>query len=80
MTWLTVRASYEGIVLEEFDREFRHPYYESVLDDSESIDPEAIVQAAMLIAQSLYNLATENTKEIHVLPVCMLVMTHVCGR
>ena len=69
MTWLTVHASYEGIVLAEFDRDFRNPYYESVLDNAENIDPEAIVQAAVLIAQSLYNLATENAGEIPVLSV-----------
>lgn len=63
MAFLAKNSQVSGVVLEDFDTSFTNQFYQSHLDDLHNINSSAIEAAALLVARTLYILAT-NKKEL----------------
>ncbi|XP_022143375.1 nicastrin [Momordica charantia] len=63
MAFLKKNSHVSGVVLEDFDTGFTNQFYQSHLDDLYNINSSAIEAAALLVARTLYILAT-NKKEL----------------
>ncbi|PQQ09583.1 nicastrin [Prunus yedoensis var. nudiflora] len=58
MTFLRKNSLTSGVVLEDFDTVFTNKFYNSHLDDISNVNSSAIVEAASLVARTLYILAS----------------------
>lgn len=63
MAFLAKNPQISGVVLEDFDTSFTNHFYQSHLDDLHNINSSAIEAAALLVARTVYILAT-NKKEL----------------
>lgn len=59
MAFLRKNSQTSGIVLEDFDTAFTNKFYHSHLDDLSNINSSSIVDAASLVARTLYILASD---------------------
>lgn len=82
MSFLHQNSSIPGVVLEEFDSSFINPYFQSLYDTVDEIDPRSIASVAEIVAKTLFLLSggtdskaseiSVNSTLIHELFDCLL--------
>src|SRR3990167_1215764 len=63
MSFLSKKRSLSGMVISEFESEYKNPYFESRLDSSDNINFDAICQVSTFLARSVFLLGVNSTND-----------------